>query len=66
MEENSTLSRHGQLKHRFRNRIEKELFDCMPTDIQDYLLEADPAELNIITTTYINHHRLYERTHAWA
>ena len=45
MEENGTLSRHGQLKHRFRNRIEKELFDCMPTDIQDYLLEADPAEM---------------------
>lgn len=38
-------SRHEQLKYRLRNRIEKELFDKMPEEIQDYLIELDPADI---------------------
>lgn len=45
MEEIKDNSRHEQLKFRLRNRIEKELFDRMPEEIQDYLIELDPADI---------------------
>ena len=45
MEENKELTRHEQLKYRLRNRINKELFDSMPAEIQDYLIELDPADI---------------------
>ncbi len=45
MEEIKDTSRHEQLKYRLRNRIDKELFEHMPEEIQDYLIELDPADV---------------------
>lgn len=51
MEENQELSRHEQLKYRLKRRIDKDLFESMPTEIQDYLIELDPAD---IKEAYLN------------
>ena len=45
MEDKDQVSRHEQLKYRLRNRIDKELFEHMPEEIQDYLIELDPADV---------------------
>ena len=45
MNETETLSRHNQLKYRLRNRIAPELFECMPEEIQNFLIELDPADI---------------------
>ena len=45
MGEEKELSRHEQLKYRLRNRINKELFESMPEEIQEYLVELDPADV---------------------
>ena len=45
MGEEKELSRHEQLKYRLRNRISKELFESMPEEIQEYLVELDPADV---------------------
>lgn len=45
MEETKELTRHDQLKFRLRNRISPELFECMPEELQDYLIELDPADI---------------------
>lgn len=45
MEETKEISRHDQLKFRLRNRIDEELFERMPEDLQDYLIELDPADV---------------------
>lgn len=51
MEENKELTRHDQLKYRLKRRISPELFDCMPEELQDYLMELDPAD---IKEAYLN------------
>ena len=51
MEENKELTRHDQLKFRLKRRISPELFDCMPEELQDYLMELDPAD---IKEAYLN------------
>ncbi len=51
MSEEKKYSRHEQLKYRLKNRISQELFDHMPEEIQDYLLELDPAD---IKEAYLN------------
>lgn len=45
MGEEKELTRHEQLKYRLRNRISKELFESMPDEIQEYLIELDPADI---------------------
>ena len=45
MNETESLSRHDQLKYRLRNRIAPELFECMPEEIQNFLIELDPADI---------------------
>ena len=51
MEENKELTKHDQLKYRFKRRITPEVFAHMPEDIQDFFLEADPTE---IKEAYLN------------
>ena len=51
MEENKELTRHDQLKFRLKRRISPELFACMPEELQDYLMELDPAD---IKEAYLN------------
>ena len=51
MEENKELTRHDQLKYRLKRRISPELFNCMPEELQDYLMELDPAD---IKEAYLN------------
>ncbi len=53
MEENKETSRHDQLKYRLRNRIDKDSFEHMPQEIQDYLLELDPADVKEKILRYI-------------
>ena len=45
MEENEVVSRHAQLKFRLKKRIEPALFERMPEELQDYLIELDPADI---------------------
>ena len=45
MEEQKVLTKHDQLKYRLRIRIKKEYFDKMPEELQDYLIELDPADV---------------------
>ena len=45
MEEVKEKTRHEQLKYRIRNKIDAETFDCMPEELQDFLIEADPADM---------------------
>ena len=45
MEENKELSLHEQLKYRLKKRISPELFECMSEEVQEYLIEVDPADL---------------------
>jgi len=51
MEENKELTRHDQLKYRLKRRISPELFEAMPLELQDYLMELDPAD---IKEAYLN------------
>ena len=51
MEEQAELTRYDQMKYRLKRRISKELFDRMPEDLQDYLIELDPAD---IKEAYLN------------
>ena len=51
MEENKELTRHDQLKFRLKRRISPELFEAMPIELQDYLMELDPAD---IKEAYLN------------
>ena len=51
MDENKELTRHDQLNYRLKRRISPELFDCMPEELQDYLMELDPAD---IKEAYLN------------
>ena len=51
MEEKQELTRHDQLKYRLKRRISPELFACMPEELQDYLIELDPAD---IKEAYLN------------
>ncbi|MGM9589196.1 MAG: AAA family ATPase [Faecousia sp.] len=51
MEENQELPRHEQLKYRLKRRIDRDLFDRMPEELQDYLIELDPAD---IKEAYLN------------
>ena len=51
MEENQELSRHDQLKFRLKRRISPALFEAMPVELQDYLIELDPAD---IKEAYLN------------
>ena len=44
MEEEKELTRHDQLKYRLKRRIPPELFEKMPEELQDYLIELDPAD----------------------
>ena len=43
--ETEEVSRHEQLKFRLRNRVDKEIFDHMSEEIQDYLIAMDPADV---------------------
>lgn len=45
MEENKELTRHEQLKYRLKKRIDEDLFERMPEELQDYLIELDPADI---------------------
>jgi len=51
MEEQAALTRYDQMKYRLKRRISRELFDQMPEDLQDYLMELDPAD---IKEAYLN------------
>lgn len=51
MEETKELTRHDQLKYRLKRRISPELFEAMPVELQDYLIELDPAD---IKEAYLN------------
>jgi len=51
MEETKELTRHDQLKFRLKRRISPELFEKMPVELQDYLIELDPAD---IKEAYLN------------
>ena len=51
MEEKKELTKHDQLKYRFKRRITPEMFDRMPEDIQDFFLETDPTE---VKEAYLN------------
>lgn len=44
-------SRHSQLRHRLKSRISEELFESMPPEIQDYLLELPQED---IKEAYLN------------
>lgn len=44
-------SRHSQLRHRLKSRISEELFESMPLEIQDYLLELPQED---IKEAYLN------------
>ena len=44
-------SRHSQLRHRLKSRIREELFESMPLEIQDYLLELPQED---IKEAYLN------------
>ena len=45
MEENKEVSKHDQLKYRLKNRIDKALFESMPEDVQEYLIDLDQADI---------------------
>lgn len=45
MEENKELTPHEQLKYRLKKRISPELFECMSEEVQEYLIEVDPADI---------------------
>ncbi len=45
MSEMEQTSRHGQLRQRLRNRIPQEMFDAMPVEIQDYLIDMPQEEI---------------------
>ena len=49
--EEKELTRHDQLKYRLKRRISPELFEKMPEELQDYLIELDPAD---IKEAYLN------------
>ncbi|MBQ2853861.1 MAG: AAA family ATPase [Oscillospiraceae bacterium] len=51
MDEKQELTRHDQLKYRLKRRISPELFESMPVELQDYLIELDPAD---IKEAYLN------------
>lgn len=51
MEEKQELTRHDQLKYRLKRRISPALFESMPQELQDYLIELDPAD---IKEAYLN------------
>ncbi len=51
MEEQTEISRYEQLKYRLKRRIDPKLFEQMPEDLQDYLIELDPAD---IKEAYLN------------
>ncbi len=38
------VSRHEELKYRLKKRIPADLFDAMPEQIQEYLINTDPSE----------------------
>lgn len=38
-------SRHEQLRHRLKSRITEELFDAMPKEVQDFLLEMPQEDI---------------------
>lgn len=51
MSEMENSSRHSQLRHRLKSRISEDLFEAMPLDIQDFLLEMPQED---IKEAYLN------------
>ncbi len=51
MSEMENSSRHSQLRHRLKSRINEDLFEAMPHDIQDFLLEMPQED---IKEAYLN------------
>lgn len=51
MSEQESASRHSQLRHRLKSRISEELFEAMPAEIQDFLLEMPQED---IKEAYLN------------
>ena len=51
MSEMEYTSRHSQLRHRLKSRISEELFESMPEDIQNFLLEMPQED---IKEAYLN------------
>ena len=45
MSEQATPSRHSQLKYRLRTRIPEDLFDAMPENVQDFLLNIAQEDI---------------------
>ena len=39
------MTKHDRLKYRLRNRIEPELFEAMPEEVQNFLIDMDPADV---------------------
>ena len=52
MEENKELTPHEQLKYRLKKRISPELFECMSEEVQEYLIEVDPADIKEAYTSF--------------
>lgn len=51
MSEQESTSRHSQLRHRLKSRISENLFEAMPAEIQDFLLEMPQED---IKEAYLN------------
>ena len=51
MSETENISRHSQLKYRLKTRICEDVFNAMPEEIQDFLLEMPQEE---IKEAYLN------------
>mgnify|MGYP003318483272 CR=1 FL=1 len=51
MSEMENTSRHSPLRHRLKSRISEELFESMPLEIQDFLLEMPQED---IKEAYLN------------
>ncbi|MBR0025535.1 MAG: AAA family ATPase [Clostridia bacterium] len=54
MSEEKTQSRYGELKHRLKSRIPQQMFDAMPVEIRNFLLDMPQEDikealLNVIT-----------------
>lgn len=45
MSEQATPTRHSQLKYRLRTRIPEDLFDAMPENVQDFLLNIAQEDI---------------------
>jgi len=50
--EDENISRHGQLKYRLKNRIPEDIFNAMPAEVQEFLLnmaQEDIKEAHLTT-----------------